>query len=103
MFEQESENREAFGRVASAEYEYSKYVRMDNRAQYAGYLGYLDVRELYPDSVPRKFTEFVRDLMDGKVRRPYSGAQRSGKYLKLVVVTDFIRKSAGALKKKVLA
>ena len=73
VFEKEPERRGAFVRLASAEYEYSKYVRMDNQAQYASYLGYLDARELYPDFVPRKFTEFARDLMDGKVRRPYSG------------------------------
>ncbi|KAE9376097.1 isoflavone reductase family protein [Stipitochalara longipes BDJ] len=72
-FEKEPENAEAFGRVARAEYEYSKYVRLDNRAVYARYLGYLDARELYPDLKPRGFDEFARDLMDGKVRRPYSG------------------------------
>lgn len=61
--------------MASAEYEFSKYVRVDNRAVYARYLGYLDARELYPDFKPRTFGEFVRDLMDGKVKRPYSGMQ----------------------------
>ena len=54
-FEEELENRKALGRVVSAEYEFSKYVRMDNRAVYARYLGYLDAREAYPDFQPRKF------------------------------------------------
>jgi hypothetical protein len=55
LFEEELENRKALGRVVSAEYEFSKYVRMDNRAVYARYLGYLDAREVYPDFQPRKF------------------------------------------------
>ena len=61
--------------MASAEYEFSKYVRMDNRAVYARYLGYLDARQLYPDFKPSSFEEFVGDLLDGKVKRPYSGVQ----------------------------
>ncbi|KAH8779005.1 hypothetical protein BGZ57DRAFT_1015936 [Hyaloscypha finlandica] len=56
FFQKEPENREALGRVASAEYEFSKYVCMDNQA-------------------PRQFIEFVRDLMDGAVLRQYSGLQ----------------------------
>jgi hypothetical protein len=74
-FEKEAENHELFGRLASAEYEYSKYVRMDNKRDYARYLGYLDARELYPNLQPKKFREFVQDLLDGKVRMPYSGVQ----------------------------
>jgi hypothetical protein len=57
--------------VASAEYEYSKYVRTDNRAIFARYLGYLDARELYPDLKPKIFVDFVQDLLDRKVQRPY--------------------------------
>ena len=75
LFEKEPENQELIGRMSSAEYEYSKYVRTDNRGEYARYLGYLDARELYPDLQPKKFWEFVQDLLDGKVRRPYSGVQ----------------------------
>ncbi|PMD53509.1 uncharacterized protein K444DRAFT_646709 [Hyaloscypha bicolor E] len=55
LFKEELENRKALGRVVSAEYEFSKYVRMDNRAVFARYLGYLDAREAYPDFQPRKF------------------------------------------------
>jgi hypothetical protein len=44
---------------------------MDNRAIFARYLGYLDARELYPDLKPKKFVDFVQDLSEGKVQRPY--------------------------------
>ncbi|KAN0112330.1 isoflavone reductase family protein [Hyaloscypha variabilis] len=71
LLEKEPDNSEALGRVASAEYEYSKYVRMDNRAIFARYLGYLNARELYPDLKPKRFVDFVQDLLDGKVQRPY--------------------------------
>ncbi len=56
----------------SAQYSYSKYVRGDNRPEYAKYLGYLDARELYPDLKPTTFKGFVVDLLDGKVPRPYA-------------------------------
>jgi hypothetical protein len=75
LFEKEPENQQLFGRVASAEYDYSKYVREDNRAEYARYLGYLDARKLYPDFQPKKFKDFVQELLDGKVRRSYSEVQ----------------------------
>ena len=61
--------------VYSAQYNYSKYIRVDNRLEYAKYLGYLDARELYPDFVPKGFREFAVDLLDGKVVRPYSNAR----------------------------
>ena len=56
----------------SAQYSYSKYVRGDNTPEYAKYLGYLDARELYPDFKPTTFKEFVVELLDGKVPRPYA-------------------------------
>ncbi|KAH7409047.1 isoflavone reductase family protein [Cadophora sp. MPI-SDFR-AT-0126] len=58
--------------VMSAQYSYSKYVRGDNTPEYAKYLGYLDARELYPDFKPTTFKEFVVELLDGKVPRPYA-------------------------------
>lgn len=58
--------------VYLAEYVFSKYVRKDNTPDYALYLGYLDARRLYPDMKLRTFREFVVDLLDGKVVRPYS-------------------------------
>lgn len=56
----------------TVQYAYSKYVRKDNSPEYALYLGYLDAIELYPDFKPTTFHEFVVDLLDGKVVRPYS-------------------------------
>jgi hypothetical protein len=70
LFEKEPENQQLSGRVASAEYEYSKYVRIDNWTEYAMYLGYLDAVELYPDFQPKKFREFVQNMWDGKLQRP---------------------------------
>ncbi|KAL1845783.1 hypothetical protein Plec18167_004976 [Paecilomyces lecythidis] len=56
-----------------SQYQYSKYVRQDNRPWYAKFLGYLDARELYPDFKPISFRECVQEALDGKGRRPYSG------------------------------
>lgn len=73
LLAKEPDNMQYLGAVTSAEYDYSKYVRMDNRPEYAKYLGYLDARELYPEFKPKTFRDFVVDLLDGKVQRPYSG------------------------------
>ncbi|KAJ7286373.1 hypothetical protein C8J57DRAFT_1446898 [Mycena rebaudengoi] len=51
---------------AGGDYTYSKYVRADNTPEYAAYLGYLDVRDLYPDFTPRSFRQFVGELLEGK-------------------------------------
>lgn len=56
----------------TTQYAYSKYVRKDNTPENAKYLGYLDARELYPDLKPKSFRDFVGDLLDGKVQRPYA-------------------------------
>jgi hypothetical protein len=72
QFEKELENRMNLVMVYTAQYAYSKYVRKDNTPEYAKYLGYLDARELYPDLTPKTFREFVVDLLNGKVVRPYS-------------------------------
>jgi len=58
--------------VMTTQYTYSKYIRGDNTPEYAKYLGYLDARELYPDLKPIIFKEFLVNLLDGKVPRPYS-------------------------------
>ena len=55
----------------SGQYKYSKYIRGDNSPEMARYLGYLDARELYPDFKPITFKEYLRELLDGKARRPY--------------------------------
>jgi hypothetical protein len=71
----EPENKQYRVSVYSAEYDYSKYVRMDNKQEYAKYLGYLDASELYPGFEARGFREFFRDLLDGRVGRPYEGLE----------------------------
>ena len=58
--------------VYTLQYAYSKYVRRDNTPEHAKYLGYLDARELYTDITPKTLGDFVVDLLDGKLVRPYS-------------------------------
>lgn len=55
-----------------AQYAHSKYVRQDNQPKVAKELGYLDARELYPDLTPISFREFLGELLDGKIEKPYS-------------------------------
>ncbi|KAJ6450127.1 hypothetical protein C8R47DRAFT_1171204 [Mycena vitilis] len=55
-----------------ADYEYSKYVRGDNTPNYGAYLGYLDARKLYPEFTPRTFSEFMGEVLEGKVQKPYA-------------------------------
>ncbi|KAJ7728015.1 hypothetical protein DFH07DRAFT_851450 [Mycena maculata] len=65
------------------DYKYSKYVRGDNTPEHAQYLGYLDARELYPEFKPRSFTDFVGELLAGKVQKPYaSRAEQIKKFKK---------------------
>ena len=56
-----------------AQYTVSKYIRRDNTLENAKYLGYLDARELYPDIKPISFETFLREMLDGKVKKPYEG------------------------------
>ena len=56
-----------------AEYNHSKYVRRDNTRKNALYLGYLDGKELYPDFKPVTFEELFKEVLEGKVKRPYAG------------------------------
>ncbi|KAH8807887.1 hypothetical protein F5884DRAFT_704262 [Xylogone sp. PMI_703] len=60
-------------RISVLNYQYidSKYVREDNTAENAEYLGYINGRELYPDFQFIKFADFVDDLTAGKIERPY--------------------------------
>ncbi|KAF7342394.1 Glycoside hydrolase [Mycena venus] len=67
----EPENLMTQGRKFIAEYEFSKYVRADNTPEYAKYLGYLDARDLYPKFKPKTFREFLGELFEGKVEKPY--------------------------------
>ncbi|KAK7031597.1 glycoside hydrolase [Favolaschia claudopus] len=62
-------NEQAHLKYDFAQYDYSKYFRGDNTPAYAKYLGYLDATELYPDFRPRKFKEFMVELLEGKIAR----------------------------------
>lgn len=42
-------------------------VRGDNTPENARYLGYLDAEELYPDMQPRRWKDYVEDLIAGQV------------------------------------
>lgn len=55
------------------QYAHSTYVRQDNQPKVAKQLGYLDARELYPDLKPISFREFLAELLDGKIEKPYAG------------------------------
>ena len=70
--------------LRSTEYVYSKFVRGDNTLANAKYLGYLDGRELYPDFQPIKFADYFKELLEGKIERPYK--ERSMKSLDNVKV-----------------
>ncbi|KAL5340501.1 hypothetical protein BJX70DRAFT_109821 [Aspergillus crustosus] len=58
--------------VWMVQYIHSKYVRADNRPEYARYLGYLDTRDLYPDVKPVSFREFFEEVLAGKGVKPYA-------------------------------
>jgi hypothetical protein len=71
LLAKEPGSRQHLNATFISEYEFSKYVRMDNRPEYAKYLGYLDARELYPEFKPKSLRDFAVELLDGKVQRPY--------------------------------
>ncbi|KAL2827160.1 hypothetical protein BDW59DRAFT_144347 [Aspergillus cavernicola] len=54
------------------QYNLNKSVRGDNEPGYAKYLGYLEARELYPDFKPRRFREFLDELLQGKAAPVYA-------------------------------
>lgn len=55
-----------------AEYMYSWGVRGDNTPEYAEYLGYLSVKDLYPDFKFTPFESYIADVLGGKVKAVYS-------------------------------
>lgn len=72
QFNKEPENMMNRVMVYTLQYAYSKYLRRNNTPEHAKYLGYLDARELYPDITLKTLRDFVVDLLDGKVVRPYA-------------------------------
>ncbi|KAK2759889.1 hypothetical protein FQN54_002623 [Arachnomyces sp. PD_36] len=68
-----------FGSVMTAhflQYYYSWGIRGDNTPENAEYLGYNSSKDLYPDFKPAKFSDFVKDLLNGKVNRVYAYKDR---------------------------
>lgn len=58
--------------VGILSYAYSKFIRRDNTPENAKYLGYLDSRELYPDFKPIRFEELIKEILEGKAKKPYA-------------------------------
>jgi hypothetical protein len=54
-----------FQKIGS-QYQISWGVRGDNTPEYARYLGYLDVKELYPDFDFLKFEPYLMNVVEGK-------------------------------------
>ncbi|KAJ7807634.1 hypothetical protein B0H14DRAFT_3112812 [Mycena olivaceomarginata] len=66
--------RDVPGRGAyAADYEYNKYVRGDKHVRLCEVPWLSHARELYPEFQPKAFKEFLHELLDGKVARPYAG------------------------------
>ncbi|VUC34799.1 unnamed protein product [Clonostachys rosea] len=67
-----AEDYRARAALWNAEYGYSWGVRGDNAPERARFLGYLDVKDLYPDAEWISFETYISELLDGTARRAYS-------------------------------
>lgn len=47
-------------------------IRGDNTPENAKYLGYLDVKELYPEVESTPFKHFIKDMLEQKLKPLYS-------------------------------
>lgn len=47
-------------------------IRGDNTPEYARYLGYLDVRELYPHVEPTPLETYITDVLEGRTKPVYT-------------------------------
>lgn len=48
-------------------------IRGDNAPNNAEYLGYLNVKDLYPNIEFIKLEDYVKDALEGKAKRVYEG------------------------------
>lgn len=55
------------------EYYYSSFIDGDNSPEGVDRLGYLWVKDLYPDLETTPFGAFFQDILDKKRTPPYSG------------------------------
>ncbi|KAJ3544856.1 hypothetical protein NM208_g2821 [Fusarium decemcellulare] len=58
--------------LGMAQYKYLLGIRGDDTPEHAKYLGYLDVKELYPDVVATPFEKYVEDSFYGRIKTVYS-------------------------------
>ncbi|KAF5005215.1 hypothetical protein FDECE_8336 [Fusarium decemcellulare] len=58
--------------LGMAQYKYLLGIRGDDTPEHAKYLGYLDVKELYPDVVATPFEKYVEDSVYGRIKTVYS-------------------------------
>lgn len=66
---------EAFGALATQQLLLSWAIRGDNTPEYAGYLGYLDGKELYPDFEYVKFEDYVKAALNGTIKGVYQAGK----------------------------
>lgn len=64
--------------AVSLEYMHSCNVRGDNSPESARYLGFLDAKDLYPDFRPRRYEEFLKEVLEGGAKAPYAGRTIAG-------------------------
>ncbi|RGP77126.1 isoflavone reductase family [Fusarium longipes] len=57
---------ELFVQFSMYQYAYTNYVRGDNTPEHAKYLGYLDVKTLYPDVKCKSLRDFIKEVAVGK-------------------------------------
>lgn len=57
--------------LAQFQYWYSCCVRGDNTPEYAKYLGYLTVKDLYPDMQYTPLESYAQEVLEGKGKRVY--------------------------------
>lgn len=55
----------------SLQYIRSWGIRGDNTPEHAGYLGYLNSKDLYPDMEFTTFEGYVNEMLEGKAKKPY--------------------------------
>jgi hypothetical protein len=63
----------AMADLAMGQYMYMLGIRGDNTPEHAKYLGYLDVRELYPEFDPTPFDSYINGRLSGTVPNVYEG------------------------------
>jgi len=59
-------------KLSMAQYRNLLGIRGDNTPEHAKYLGYLAVKELYPDVGATPLESYIKDAFEGKVKTVYS-------------------------------